>query len=226
MKIIKQIVTLSIPVLFASPLASPVSANTLDPISAEEIARVMQLDAASKETLQARGADLPDSAKGQKLELLAVKAHRFEKTELEDGHRWADTLVYDYATDELITTVVNLDTNSVISVQRNRDMQPPLSDNELENAIDIVFEDDEEFSVLAAEFKKITGAVLSTKKQLRYTAFTFFADSMPNIVNEASKACGAQRCAQILVYTTDRVSFQYSPIVNLSAGVITQRISH
>ena len=229
MKIIKHIFTLSVPVLMALPLASQVSANTLDPISAEEIGRVMQVTAVPRVDLQARGADLSvgsQSEKLEKLEFLGVKAHRFEKSKQDEGHRWADTLVYDYATDELITTVINLDTNNVISVRRSRDMQPPLSDNELEKAMTILFEDDEEFSLLAAEFKQVTGEALISKEQLRYKAFTFFADSMPNIVNEASKECGAQRCAQILAYTTDRISFQYSPIVNLSAGVITQRISY
>ena len=229
MKIIKHIVTLSIVALLTFLSAGQVSANTLDPISVEEISRVMQFAAFPNKNLQARGADFSDGALSptpQKLEFLGVKAHRFEKSKQNDGHRWADTLVYDYATDELITTVINLDTNNVISVQRSRDMQPPLSDNELEKAMTILFEDDEEFSLLAAEFKQVTGEALISKEQLRYKAFTFFADSMPNIVNEASKECGAQRCAQILAYTTDRISFQYSPIVNLSAGVITQRISY
>jgi len=35
-----------------------------------------------------------------------VKAHRFEKSEQNKGFRWADTLVYDYDSDELIITVI------------------------------------------------------------------------------------------------------------------------
>jgi len=228
MKIIKQISLLLLQVLFVLPWASHASANTLDPISAEEISRAMLFTAAPTTNLQARasGADDAQNQEPPTLEFLGVKAHRFEKSEQNNGYRWADTLVYDYATDELVTTVINLATNSVISVERTREMQPPLSENELERAMSIVFEDDEELSVLAAEFKNITGETLTSKQQLQYKAFTFFADSMPNIVNDASKACGAQRCAQILIYSADRISFKYSPILNLSAGVVTQRISH
>lgn len=228
MKTIKNVFPLVIQILFVWQLSGQVSANTLDPISADEVRRAMLFTPASTGNLQGRrgvvAADDTQSQESTKLEFLGVKAHRFEKSKHGNGQRWADTLVYDYATDELITTVINLDTNEVISVKRNRDMQPPLSEDELERAISIVFDDAEEFSLLAAEFKKITGEVLTSKQQVQYKAFTFFADSMPNVVNEASKQCGAQRCAQILVYTDDRVSFQYSPILNLSAGVVTQHI--
>lgn len=227
MKIIKPIFFLSAQIVFVLQLSNQALANTLDPISAEEVSRAMLFTPTPTANLQARSASEPDGSEikeSAKLEFLGVKAHRFEKSEQSNGHRWADTLVYDYATDELITTVINLETNTVISVERNREMQPPLSENELERAINLVFEDAEEFSVLAEEFNKITGKTLTSKKQLNYKAFTFFADSMPNIVNEASKECGAQRCAQILLYTPDRTSLQYSPILNLSAGLVTQRI--
>jgi len=229
MKIIKQLSFRLLQILFLIQWSGQASANSLDPISAEEINRAMQFVAAPTGGLQARGVDQSDSSQSQgaqKLEFLGVQAHRFEKSEQNNGSRWADTLVYDYATDELITTVINLESNSVVSVKRTRDMQPPLSDNELERAMSLVLEDDEEFSILAAEFKSITGEILTSKQQLQYKAFTFFADSMPNTVNDASKECGKQRCAQILIYYADRISFHYSPIVNLSAGVITQRISY
>lgn len=229
MKIIKPVFLLSVQTLLALQLGSQALANTLDPITAEEISRAMLFTPTPTGNLLARRSSPPEGSESQrpsKLEFLGVKAHRFEKSEQNNGHRWADTSVYDYATDELITTVINLDTNEIISVQRNREMQPPLSNNELKRAIGIVFEDEEEFSILQAEFTNITGEVLTAKQQLHIKAFTFFADSMPNTVNAASKECGAQRCAQILVYSADRTSFRYSPIVNLSAGLVTQHVGN
>ena len=224
MKINIQRIFLSAQLLTVMLLGHQTFANSMDPISEEEISRAVQSTPATNSNLQGRGVSAPSN--DQNLEFLGTKSHRFEKSEQGNGQRWADTLVYDYATDELITTVIDLNTNSVVSVQRSRDMQPPLTENELNRALDIVFEDEEEFSILQAEFKKITGQTLTSKTQLNYKAFTFFADSMPNIVNEASKVCGSQRCAQVLLYTTDRISFRYSPVLNLSAGLVTQRISH
>ena len=193
-------------------------ANTLDPVSPEEISRAMVL-ASPVTTPQSRGTP-------SKTELLSVRAHRFEKSEQNKGFRWADTLVYDYSTDELITTVIDLDSNEIISVQKNKGMQLPITKNELERALDIIFADDEEFSILKAEFNAITSETLTTKNQLNYKAFTFFADSMPNVVNSASKVCGTQRCAQLMFYTNDQVAFGSSPIVNLSAGLVSQRIGN
>jgi hypothetical protein len=105
-------------------------------------------------------------------------------------------------------------------------MQPPLVDTELARAISIVFEDPEELSILQNEYQRITGEQLSSIDQLQYKAFTFFADSMPGVVNEASTVCGTQRCAQLVLYTHDNLVFEVSPIVNLSAGVVSQRMGY
>jgi hypothetical protein len=61
-------------------------------------------------------------------------------------------------------------------------------------------------------------------QQLQVKAFVFHASSLPEQLNAASQQCGLQRCAQVLLYTADSVVFEVSPIVNLSAGVITQNI--
>jgi len=67
---------------------------------------------------------------------------------------------------------------------------------------------------------------LTSIDQLQHKAFTFFSDSMPDVVNNATISCGAQRCAQLLLYTHDNIVFEVSPIVNLSAGLVTQRLGY
>jgi len=107
---------------------------------------------------------------------------------------------------------------------RKQGVQLPLTNSELKRAKDIVFEDEDERAILEDEYRRITSLEMTDTSDLNIKAFTFLADSLPNRVNEASKSCGIHRCAQLMLYTQDNVVFEISPIVNLSAGVVTQRI--
>lgn len=208
-------------------LSGSALAKSMDPVSQDEIDLAKTLASAAP-ALTARSARLSvqsDSTSSEP-EFLRVETHRFDKTDSNNDQRWADVTAYDYSTDELVVTVVNLDTNEKVSTNRYKNMQPPMSQAELTRALNIVFDDPEERNILNAEFKRITGETLNSIDQLDYKAFTFFADSMPTVVNTASKSCGAQRCAQLVLYTYDNIVFEVSPIVNLSAGVVTQRMGY
>ncbi|PID46495.1 MAG: hypothetical protein CSB47_03830 [Proteobacteria bacterium] len=216
----------------AALFSAGASANKgMDPVSQNEINQAKSLaitSAAAPAGMSRRTGTqaATSSAAPSSPEFLNVETHRFDKEDNRRNQRWADVTVYDYATDELIITVVDLDAEEVISKTRHKNMQPPLSQDELSRAFNIVFDDPEERSILNAEFKRITGETLHSVDQLQYKAFTFFADSMPGVVNAASRSCGAQRCAQLMLYTHDNVVFEVSPIVNLSAGVVTQRMGY
>ena len=223
-------------------LSGSVSAGAMDPVSDDEVSRAKNLSMliSSSALVARRSVSAVDDAQAAAsmasvdtstvdaptIEFLRVQPHRFGKSEISANKRWADSTAYDYTSDELITTVVDLDNNQVISIERNRNMQPPMAAAEIERAINIVFQDDEERSILNSEFTRITGQALASIDQLQYKAFTFLSDSMPNVVNEASKPCGEQRCAQLMLYTHDNIVFEVSPIVNLSAGVVTQRMGY
>lgn len=216
-------------------LTGTLSAGVMDPVSDDEISRAktmaMPISSASnlvaaRRSVSAADTQLAISSNSPTIEFLRVQPHRFSKSEVSENKRWADSTAYDYTTDELITTVVDLDNNRVISTDRHSNMQPPMAEAEIKRAIEIVFQDDEERSILNGEFTRITGQTLTSIDQLQYKAFTFFADSMPTVVNDASKPCGAQRCAQLMLYTHDNIVFEVSPIVNLSAGVVTQRMGY
>ena len=212
-------------------LSTGVMANSMDPVSQDEVNQARSLATTITPTVSARSArsasvSVQANTSTPGVEFLRVEAHRFDKSDANNGQRWADVTSYDYATDELFIAVVNLDSNEVISTKRHKDMQPPMSQDELTRALTIVMDDPEERSILNAEFKRITGETLNSIDQLDYKAFTFFADSMPTVVNSASSSCGAQRCAQLMLYTFDNIVFEVSPIVNLSAGVVTQRMGY
>ncbi|MEZ5449456.1 MAG: hypothetical protein R3E89_10880 [Thiolinea sp.] len=57
-------------------------------------------------------------------------------------------------------------------------------------------------------------------------AFVFTAETLPESLNAASQQCGLSRCAQLLLYTHNSIVFEISPIVSLSAGVVTQNIGY
>jgi hypothetical protein len=213
-----QLVMRGIVLLLA--LASPATqAGNFDPLDPNEIAR-----AASQATLSATPAATSTRRQVSTApanELLLIERHINNKGNTE---RLADVYTYDYHTNQTIITVVNLDTNTTLAKHYQQNLQLPLTDNELKRASDLIFNDDEQRPLLNAEFKRITGKTLSAPKQLHVKAFVFHASSLPEQLNANSQECGLQRCAQVLLYTVDSVVFEVSPIVNLSANVVTQNI--
>ena len=199
--------------------ALPTQAGSLDPLSAAEMERAIQQ--ASSVLPVATTRQLINNASTPAPERLLVERHLNAKGETA---RLADVYTYDYATNETLISVIDLDTNKILSNKREKNLQLPLTDNELKRASDLIFADDEQRSLLDAEFKRITGKTLTDPQQLQVKAFVFHASSLPEQLNDASKQCGLHRCAQVLLYTADSVVFEVSPIVNLSAGVITQNI--
>lgn len=199
----------------------PAMAGAMDPLDPSELARATSMVSTTTAPAGAATRALAVNS-APATELLLIERHPNEKGQTA---RLADVYTYDYATDETVIAVINLDTNQVVSSQRQQRLQLPLTDNELQRASDLIFADDEERSLLDTEFRRITGQTLSNpQQQLQVKAFVFHADSLPEQLNAASQQCGLHRCAQVLLYTADAVVFEVSPIVNLSAGVITQNI--
>lgn len=208
--------------------ATTLSANTTDPLTLSEISKVTRLVSPTP-TIQSGSLLKPSlkrinsSDKKQNKEILLVERHIEEKNAPKTLRR-ADIYTYDYATNELIEALVDLNTNEIISSERRQGVQLPLTNNELARAKEIVFEDEEERQILQYEYQRITSRVMTDTSDLNIKAFTFKADSLPNRVNEASKLCGIHRCAQLMLYTAENIVFEVSPIVNLSEGIVTQRI--
>ncbi len=192
-----------------------------DPLSLNEVSIASLLTAGP--SLAARGVNTEmSSITSSSQEVLLIE--RNEEKGAPTDQRRADVFIYDYSTNELIEALVDLNTSEVISSERKQGVQLPLTNNELKRAKEIVFEDEDERAILEEEYRRITSREMTNTSDLNIKAFTFLADSLPNRINEASKQCGIHRCAQLMLYTQDNVVFEISPIVNLSEGVVTQRI--
>ena len=197
---------------------SNVYAHSNDPLTNDEISRVGGLIAPP--TIAAKSVSGITTSDHQEVLLI----ERNEEKGAPKGQRRADVYIYNYATNELQESLVDLNTSEIISSVTKQGVQLPLTENELKRAKQIVFEDEDERQILEHEYNRITSRTLNDTSELNIKAFTFTADSLPNRVNEASKQCGIHRCAQLMLYTDENIVFEISPIVNLSAGVVTQRI--
>lgn len=214
-------------ILFAVAITTSIAnaqsslAHQNDPLSLDEVSKASILTAGPK--ISARGVDADlSSITNDSQEVLLIERNE-EKGAPKDQRR-ADVFIYDYSSNELIESLVDLNTSEVIRSVRKQGVQLPLTANELKRAKQIVFEDEDERAILEDEFRRISSRDLTDTAELNIKAFTFLADSLPNRVNEASKQCGIHRCAQLMLYTHENIVFEISPIVNLSVGVVTQRI--
>lgn len=226
----KQWMMVSSSVFAVVMMSSPLNAETIhsksshnnDPLSLQEVQAASLLTAGP--TVAARTASNDDLSAITKSAQEILLIERNEEKGAPSDQRRADVYIYDYATNELIQSLVDLNTSTVISSHRTKGVQLPLTPTELKRAKAIVFDDEDELAIIKDEYRRITQKEMTNVSELNIKAFTFLADSLPNRVNEASKHCGEHRCAQLMLYTQDNVVFEISPIVNLSEGVVTQRI--
>lgn len=203
--------------LFSLLITNLSYAGSQDPLSLNEQTKTTELIESSLPALKMKAEGRPTS---NSYELLLVERDRSE--DKKSGVRRANAFVYDYKTDETIIYRIDPITNKILSSVRKKNMQLPLTANEIERTVNLIFSDKETFELIANEYQRITGKVLNSPKDLEAKAFVFTADTLPEQLNKASQQCGLQRCAQILLYTHDSVVFEISPIVNLSANLITQ----
>lgn len=204
--------------LLASLLVTTAQANDTDPLSPIELEKALAISTSA--TASQRSTSSTHTAQ----ELLLVERRPIDKEQA--PQRLADVYHYDYSKNETIHSVIDLDTQQVISTQHQQYLQLPLTENELQRSSEIIFADPEAAVLIKNEYQRITGKYFSSPQQLNIKAFTFSADSLPEQLNPASQQCGLQRCAQVLLYTHDSVVFEISPIVNLSAGIVTQNIGY
>ncbi len=196
-------------------------AHVNDPLSNQEIDKIVSLVRGQAQATKRELRKSPDGKKYSK-EILLVERH-YQKNAPQDQRR-ADIYTYDYETNELIESLVDLNSSEVLATSRQQGVQLPLTKSELRRVKRIVFEDDEERQILENEYQRITSRKLKNFSELYFKAIIFTADSLPKLVNEESKQCGLHRCAQLMLYTGENVVFEITPIVNLSEGVVTQRI--
>ena len=208
----------------ASPLLTGVYAVTgaptgYDPLTAQELAAVTQAALGAPAARAAMGGDDVTPP-----EVLLVERHDPGKAAYAKGSwpRQGDVYLYDYATDTLIHTTVDVQSGSVITVERLQGVQLPLTMQEEQRALALVAADTSLWADLTVRYERITGEALTTLAQLQVKVSVFHADVMPARVNAAAQACGQHRCAQVLLFTTEKTLLERTPIVDLSQGQVVQ----
>ncbi|GAB4436552.1 MAG: hypothetical protein Kow0031_18270 [Anaerolineae bacterium] len=193
-------------------LGEPLRSGT-DPLSAGEVSAARQL-------VQQSGALSAQLAAGGRSELLLVERHQEPKAVRQQGAwpRRADYYLYDYDTDTLLHSVINLETGAVDEMSRAQDVQLPLTDNEIGQALAIALADAPTRAAIEQEFRRVSGTPLNDPaRQLQVHALVFRAAAMPGNLAPAFAGCGRQRCGQLILSTPDNVLINIVPIVNLSA---------
>lgn len=189
-----------------------------DPLTDQEMATVAQAAMGSA----ASGATTGEQTRNP--ELLLVERHDAGKAAAAKGNwpRQGDVYLYDYTTDTLIHTTVDVQSGAVITVERVQGVQLPLTAPEEERALALVAADPALWADLTARYQRITGEALTQITQLQVKVSVFHADVMPARLNAAAQRCGQHRCAQVLLFTVDKTLLDLTPLVDLSQGQVVQ----
>ena len=186
-----------------------------DPLSPEEQERAQTLAVQRAEFANALNA-------ASRSELLLIERHAESKTDMRSGNwpRRADVYTYLYDSDTLLLAVVNLTSGQVDSVETMQNVQPPLTQNETNRAIQLLLADATLMANIATQYQTITGTALTQPEtQLKLNTLIYRADAMPN-ANPGAAACGLHRCAQFLIATQNDVVINLLPIVDLSLETV------
>lgn len=200
--------------------SSFLQAGAYDPLSTAEIEKVREI---KNVFVQSTYPDLISSGRVI-LETLLIERHAIKKGQEDTSERLADMYVYDYVTNTLNQLVINLDQNKVESITHDKEIQLPLTENEIQMAFNILTQDTVNFQLILEEFEQITGKPYSNPDQIQIKAFAFWGSSLPGVSNQQSLNCGIHRCAQVLIYTPDQVAFEVSPVIDLSIKKVIQNI--
>lgn len=189
-----------------------------DPLTEEEQQLVLSNALQAEKNVKANAANVDN------FEVLLIERHEVSKAERADGkwQRQGDLYLYDYATDTLIHSTVDVQSGAVVATERVQGVQLPLTQREEDRSLALVQSDTELWSALAERYRAITGEVLNDLSQLQVKVSLFHGDSMPNRVNAAAQSCGQHRCAQVLIFTVDKTLLDVTPIVDLSQGKVVQ----
>jgi hypothetical protein len=193
-------------------LGEPPRSGT-DPLSAVEVGQAQQLARQSA----ALSAQVNAATRS---EVLLIERHQEAKAvrRQSTGLRRADYYIYNYDSDTLVHSVINLETGAVDALSTAQDVQLPLTENEISQALNIALADSQTEALISHEYRHITGESLTNPlQQLDVHALVFRAAAMPGNIAPGFDNCGRQRCGQLILSTSNDVLINIVPIVNLSA---------
>ncbi len=220
----KKIVSFTFVIFLALITISNPQAGSLDPLTNQEIEKASELMLAGTQS-DSQAAQSEQSESTSQIETLLIERHAVAKGAENQAARLVDVFTYNYDTNILNQTIINLSTNSVVSTTHNKEVQLPLTENEITRATEVVFGDQDEVDLINQAYQRVTGETLTQPDQLEIKAFTFLGNSLPGVSNEESMNCGNHRCAQLLLYTPEKVAFEISPVIDLSTKKVIQNIN-
>ena len=197
----------------------------MDPLNSSErsiAARLAAPSASSQTMFSTRRLGASATSSAPEPAILLIERRPINKNKPDS--RLADVFVYDYASNELERSIIDLNTRTLVDRSRSQGTQLPLIQAEIDRAETLLFDDEEQFRLINQEYQRIIGQPLTNPAQLHVKAFTFHADNLPQKVNQAAAECGIRRCAQLLIYTDTNIIFEITPIIDLSANVVIQNI--
>jgi hypothetical protein len=162
-----------------------------DPLTDDELKRVEQI--ALNRQLFSSSENVEGDRGPQRV---GVDLAEPEADELDNPNapRRADVRFYDYKDDTLVTKTVNLDTGKVEQTDTQRDVQPPISHDEMVEAAQLLIADPLGTG-LKADYKDATGKELTSPDQLMLNSMVYRATSgaQPAVLAD----CGKHRCVRL-----------------------------
>lgn len=212
----------------AAPASTPIAADSTDddaPEKAETVAPPAtvaaaydQLTGAEVEYVRHLGAQTPEFAAGA--DVFGGEGLQFLSTDVADPQAYSDgqrrllSFYYDYATDEIVSMVVNASSGAVEDIQRASGVQPAPTDAETDGAWQLLL-DSPLAEPIVGEFAELTGgsALVPGSAEVELTAHSFSSDAG----SFGAESCGVQRCVQLLAQVNGGAFLTTSTIVvNLS----------
>jgi|GEM_PF-4917669 len=219
--LIDRLIVPIVAIAFLIPVFSVVAQTTTGVFSSEDEQYLMQIAEPHVLGSTTRSGVAQTTTQPTRRELLLMEP-RMAADKSSSASQAANVYVYDYASDEVIHLIVDLNSRRVASQERVQNMQLPLTAAEVKRAIDIAFVDDANGQAIREEFRQITGRNLESVEQIQYKAFVFLASSVSEAKQVNTRECGLRRCARLLLYTADNIALDLSPIIDLSNERVLQ----
>jgi len=132
----------------------------------------------------------------------------------------AEVQLYDYASDSLITRLVDLRSGKVVRSTRQQEVQPPPTLAEVRQAVKVILADRRLGEGMRASYRAETKKRLTSPSQLLIQGMSFLGSRAEGVKGaEQVSRCGAHRCVQLFVRVPGGKWIDTSRIViDLSAG--------
>lgn len=170
------------------PTKRPTLGDARDPLSTEETGYAVQI-ATSASSIPAGATDVHGAAGPQTLYADIPDA------DVDASVRTALVVLYDYTGNRAYQQFVDLRARRVVRSKSAAGLQPPTTHDEADVAIDIALK--AATPRFIAAFEQAEGMPLVSPDQIHYVAGAWRYDR----TTRGGKACGAHRCAQLLVST-------------------------